>query len=91
MPAIGIKTTQTFEYIMNTADRTQSHLSCKNKLSNIRHKDFRSSVSPSVHSLSVMLMLPPLDSEMGCTGELWSNIYLLKWQNYDNSMFYLQK
>ena len=30
---------------------------------------------------SVTLVLPPLDSETGWTGELWSKTYLLIWQN----------
>ena len=38
-------------------------------LSYIRHKDFCSFVRP---DFSVTLVLPPLDSEMGWTGELWS-------------------
>ena len=46
--------------------------------SNIRHKDFRtsSSVLP-----CVTLRPPPLDSETGWTGELWSKTNLLNWQN----------
>ena len=30
---------------------------------------------------SVTLRLPPLDSETGWTGELWSKTNLLKWKN----------
>ena len=30
---------------------------------------------------SVMLTVPPLDSETGWTGELWSKTNILKWQN----------
>ena len=45
--------------------------------SNIRHKDFR----PSVRPPSVTLTVPPLDSETGWTGELWSKTNLLQWQN----------
>ena len=41
-------------------------------VSKIRHKDFRSFV----HPLSVTLRLPPLDSETGWTGELWSNFWI---------------
>ena len=44
--------------------------------SNIRHEDFRSSVRP-----CVTLMGPPLDSETGWTGELWSNPVLLILEN----------
>ena len=43
--------------------------------SNIRHDNFRPSFS------FVTLVLPPLDSETGWTGELWSNTNLLNWQN----------
>ena len=42
--------------------------------SNIRHKDF-------LTSSSVTDRLPPLDCEMGWTGELWSKTNLLNWQN----------
>ena len=42
----------------------------------IRHGDFRTP-SPSF----VTLVLPPLDSEAGWTGELWSKTNLLNWQN----------
>ena len=41
--------------------------------SNIRHEDFRSSL--------VTLRVPPLDSETGWTGELWSNPVLLILEN----------
>ena len=41
-------------------------------VSKIRHKDFRLFV----HPLSVTLRLPPLDSETGWTGELWSNFWI---------------
>ena len=45
--------------------------------------DTRISVCPSVWTLSfsVTLRLPPLDSETGWTGELWSNTNLLIQQN----------
>ena len=43
----------------------------------IRHKDFR---PPSVRP-SVTLVLPPLGSETGWTGELWSNCILLILKN----------
>ena len=43
---------------------------------NIRNKDFRPFIS-----LSVMLRQPPLDSESGWTGELWSKTNFLKRQN----------
>ena len=36
---------------------------------------------------SVTLRVPPLDSEMGWTGELWSKTYLLNWQKEDNRFF----
>ena len=49
-------------------------------LSNIRQEDFRASVT---------LVLPPLNSETGWTGELWSKTNLLNWQNKDNSLFSL--
>ena len=42
---------------------------------NIRHKDFRSIV---LRPLYVPLMLPPLNSETGWTGELWLNHALRK-------------
>ena len=42
-------------------------------LSNIRHEDFR----PDSSSSSVTLRVPPLDSETGWTGELWSNRVVL--------------
>ena len=45
-------------------------------ISYIRHEDLRLSVRP-----SVTLVLPPLDSEMGWTGELWSKTNIHKWQN----------
>ena len=38
--------------------------------------DTRISVRP-----CVTLTVPPLDSETGWTGELWSKTNLLKWQN----------
>ena len=41
--------------------------------SKIRHEDFRPSF--------VTYRLPPLDSETGWTGELWSKTNLLIWQN----------
>ena len=41
----------------------------------IRHEDFLRSSS------SVTLVLPPLKSETGRTGELWSKTNLLNWQN----------
>ena len=37
--------------------------------------------SSSSSSSSVTLVLPPLDSETGWTGELWSKTNLLNWQN----------
>ena len=37
------------------------------------HKDFRPSVRSFVRSSSVTPLLPPLKSETGWTGELWSN------------------
>ena len=42
----------------------------------IRHEDFRSSCS------SVTLRVPPLISEMGWTGELWSKTKFLILENY---------
>ena len=45
------------------------------KLAYIRHEDF---FRP---SYSVTLVLPPLISEMGWTGELWSNCVLLILEN----------
>ena len=42
-------------------------------VSYFRHKDF-------FHP-SITLILPPLISEMGWTGELWSKTNLLNWQN----------
>ena len=36
-------------------------------------------------------MLPPLDSETGWTGELWSNRVLLILENLENSNFFRQK
>ena len=41
--------------------------------------DTRISVRPP--SFSVTLRVPPLDSETGWTGELWSKTNLLNWQN----------
>ena len=38
----------------------------------------------------VTLRGPPLDSETGWTGELLLNTSLLKWQNYDESIFSAQ-
>ena len=35
---------------------------------------------------SVTLTVPPLDSETGWTGELWSKTNILNWQNSDNSI-----
>ena len=35
---------------------------------------------------SVTLRLPPLGSETGWTGELWSKIYLLKYQDEDATL-----
>ena len=32
---------------------------------------------------------PPLDSEMGWTGKLWSKTNLLKWQNKEKSIYLL--
>ena len=36
----------------------------------------------------VTLRLPPLDSETGWTGELWSNCVFLVLENYDNSILF---
>ena len=47
-------------------------------VSYIRSEDF---LRPSVHSYSVTLRLPPLDSEMGWAGELWSNCVFLILEN----------
>ena len=47
-------------------------------ISKIRHEDFR---PPSFCPFFEMLRVPLLDSEMGWTGELWSNTNILKWQN----------
>ena len=45
----------------------------------IRHENFRPlSVHP---DFSVTLRVPPLNSETGWTGELWSKTNLLNWQN----------
>ena len=44
-------------------------------LSSIRNEDF------SFFQPSVTLRPPPLDSETGWTGELWSKKNLLKWPN----------
>ena len=46
------------------------------KQSYIRHEDF----CP-LFGLCNAQGTPPLDSETGWTGELWSNTNLLKWQN----------
>ena len=53
-------------------------------VSNIRHQDFHACVRA---SSAVTLRLPPLDSETGWTGELWSKTNLLIWQNYDKTFF----
>ena len=45
----------------------------------IRHEDFLLLLRPP--SSSVTLVLPPLDSETGWTGELWSNRILLILEN----------
>ena len=50
------------------------------KISKIRHNDF-------FHSFSVTLRVPPLDSETGWTGELWSNRVLLILENLEDSIF----
>ena len=58
----------------------RSALQLNLQLSNIRHEDFR----PSVRSFvlpCVTLRGPPLDSETGWTGELWSNPVLLILEN----------
>ena len=43
--------------------------------------DTRISVRACVSACSVTLRVPPLDSKMGLTGELWSKTNLLNWQN----------
>ena len=50
----------------------------------------RTSVCPFVCFLcsSVTVRPPPLDSETGWTGELWSKTNLLNWQKYGNSIFF---
>ena len=53
--------------------------------SNIRHG------FPSRLCSSVTLRGPPLDSEKGLTGELWSNRVLLILENKDNSIFFGKK
>ena len=53
----------------------------------IRHEDF---TRPSVfRPSSVTLRLPPLISEMGWTGELWSKTKFLILENKEDSIFYL--
>ena len=70
----------------------------KHKEPYIKHKDFRflSVLQPSVLHPSVLhpfitLRVPPLKSETGWTGELWSKTYLLNWQNEENSIFFSKK
>ena len=46
----------------------------KSSSSNIKRKDFCA-------LCSVALVLPPLDSETGLTGEIWSKTKFLDWQN----------
>ena len=41
-----------------------------------------------VCSLFVTLRVPQLDSEMGGTGELWSNWVLLIWENLEDSIYF---
>ena len=48
--------------------------------SNIIHEDFCLFIRPHFF-FSVMLRVPPLDSEMGWTGELWSNSVFLILEN----------
>ena len=56
------------------------------EVSNIRHYNFCSSPP-----LFVTLRQPPLDSELGWTGGLWSKINFPKCQNSEyNSFFFLQ-
>ena len=62
-----------YKFIM--LKRNMKSLHSKTQSSKIRHKDFRPSDS------SVTLRGPPLDSETGWTGELWSKTNLLNWQN----------
>ena len=53
----------------------------------IRHEDFiRPFVRPSVRPSSVRLTVPPLDSEMGWTGELWSKTKFLILENLEDSI-----
>ena len=64
-----------FVCLLSSCDDLHSLLTVNTSLSNIRHEDF----SPS--SSFVTLVLPPLDSEMGWTGELWSNSVFLILEN----------
>ena len=56
------------------------------RIASLRHRDFRPSPSGLLHPDFVMLRLPPLKSEMGWTGELWSKTNHLNWQNLENSI-----
>ena len=60
---------------------------CGGVKSYIRYKNFRPSFGLRP---SVTLRGPPLDSETGWTGELWSKTNLLKWQNQQNCIFFQQ-
>ena len=61
-------------------DQYSSNQKCNPKL------DTRISVLRT--SAFVTLRVPPLDSEMGWTGEVWSNHGLLILENYENCIFF---
>ena len=49
--------------------------------SNIKKDKYRPATTTTPVALYVTLRLPPLDSDTGWTGELWSKTNLLKWLN----------
>ena len=53
--------------IIVMGERTHTAASYQPIISNVRDKDF-----VCLPALSVMLVLPPMDSETGFTGDLWS-------------------
>ena len=59
--------------------------------SNIRHTNFRLFFVCSPVCSCVPLGVPPLDSETGQTGELWSKTNHLNWQNQEYSFFLAKK
>ena len=64
--------------IVFSLTRPKSILTGK-ELSYIRKEKYRPATTPA--PMYVTLWLPPLDSEMGWTGELWSNRVLLIFEN----------